>query len=125
MTWFMFAAAWWHLHGAPLAAAVLLPMTAGAITACATGSTRAGVAMATWVGLIGGIAVFLAVTIDALATAAPNVGSRTAGWRRLAIAVLLRLLVPCLTVVAGAAGATIATVRPRPSRCNSTARHDR
>ena len=126
MTWFIFANAWWHLHSAPLGVAVLLPMTAGAISARATGSTRAGVAMATWAGMIGGITVFLAVTIDGLASVAPHVASR-ASWigEDLAISSMLLVLVPCLTIVAGAAGATIATVRPRPSRCNSTARHDR
>jgi hypothetical protein len=115
-TWFVFTAAWWHLHGAPLAAAVLLPMLAAAITARTTGSTRAGVTMATWVGLIGGSAVFIAVTIDALATAgSPNVGSRTAGvGEGLAIAVLLLLLIPCFTVVAGTAGAIVGRRSRKP-----------
>jgi hypothetical protein len=69
VTWFVFITARWHLHSTPLAVAVLLPMLAGAITARTTGSIRAGVIMATWAGLIGAIAVFIAVTIDALATA--------------------------------------------------------
>jgi hypothetical protein len=108
VTWFVFTTAWWHLHGTPLAVAVVLPMLAGGITAHATGSTRAGITMATWAGLVGGLAVFIAVTIDALATTGPNTGSRTAEvGEGLAISVLFLILVPCLTVVAGTAGAVV------------------
>lgn len=109
VTWFVFATAWWHLHGAPLAVAVLLPMLAAAITARTTGSTRAGATMATWSGLIGGAAVFIAVTIDTLATATdPSAGNRTAAvGEDFAVSVLLLLLIPCLTVVAGTAGAIV------------------
>jgi hypothetical protein len=111
-TWFAFTAAWWHLHGAPLAAAALLPMLGSAIAARTTGSTRAGITMATWAGLIGGTAVFIAATIDALATAGDaSASSRTAQvGEGLAIAALLLLLVPCATVVAGTAGAILARI---------------
>jgi uncharacterized integral membrane protein len=95
MTWFVFANAWWHLHGAPLGVAVLLPMTAGAISARATGTTRAGVNMATWAGMIGGFTVFLAVTIEGLASAAPHVGDRTSRiGEDLAISSMLLVLIP-------------------------------
>ncbi|HEY2790807.1 MAG TPA: hypothetical protein VGJ28_00535 [Micromonosporaceae bacterium] len=112
-TWFLFTTAWWHQHGAPLVVAVLLPMLAAAITARTTGSARAGVTMAAWAGLIGGTAVFIAVTIDALATAVgPSATSRAAGvGESLAISVLLLVLIPCLTVVAGTAGASVGRTR--------------
>jgi hypothetical protein len=109
-TWIVFATAWWNLHGTPLAVAVLLPMLAAALTTRTTGSTRAGITMATRMGLIGGILVFLAATVITLATAgSPDPGRRAATvGEGLAVSTLLLLLVPCLTAVAGAAGALIA-----------------
>lgn len=112
-TWFVFITAWWDLHGAPLAAAVLLPILAGAITARTTGSIRTAVTMATRTGLIAGIGVFITVTIYALATVpGTNSDVRTAAMGEgLAMSALLLLLVPCLTVVAGTAGAVIGISR--------------
>lgn len=125
VTWFVFTTAWWHLHSAPLGVAVLIPMIAGAIAARATGSTRAGVTMSTLAGLIGGIIVFIAQTIEALATSAGSGdGSRTSEvGEGLAISLLFLLLVPCLTVVAGTIGAVIGNVPPRYYRPRDSSSH--
>jgi hypothetical protein len=66
----------------------------------------------------------IGIMIDGIATVAPNTGNRAAVMGEgLAISSMLLLLVPCLTIVAGRAGAVIAALRPGPARRSGTVDH--
>ncbi|WP_329000048.1 hypothetical protein OHA18_37160 [Kribbella sp. NBC_00709] len=124
--WFVFAAGWWNLHGAPLILVIATPLVAGVAATRSTGSTHAGVSTATWAGLVAGIAVFVAVAIDGFATADgpydagqlseyahSGYSSSSAYWmgEDLAESLLLLMIIPCLTISLGIAGAAIANLR--------------
>ncbi len=128
--WFVFAAAWWNLHGWPMVAAILIPLLPGASAARTSGGRAAGIRTVTATGLIAGLVVFVAITVDAFATAhgpydAGQVDQFThtgyvnpaAYWmgEGLATAVMMLLLIPVLTVLVGSLGALAGGLR-RPAR---------
>jgi hypothetical protein len=121
--WFVFAAGWWNLHGTPLILAILIPVVAAAAATRVAGSSRAGISTVLWAGLIAGIAVFIGFTIDGFATAnGPYDAGQLSEYARsgnpdptaywmgedLAAAVLLLMIIPCLTIASGTVGAVIA-----------------
>ncbi|HEV7650410.1 MAG TPA: hypothetical protein VGP26_19865 [Actinophytocola sp.] len=125
IAWVVAATAWWHLHSAPFVLAVLAPIAAGGFVARFHGR-RAGIASVVWAGLTAGLAVFITLAIDAFATAAgPYDASQLAEYAHsdsttiaaywmgedLAVSLALLLLIPCLTVVAGALGAAMTPPR--------------
>lgn len=121
-TWFVFDTAWWNLHGRPLVLAVIVPLLAGVAAARRAGGLRAGLTSVTWAGLVAGLAVFIANTVDALATAhSSGDASRLPGYihsgitgsaaywtgEGLAISLLFLLLIPSVTIILGSLGAVI------------------
>jgi len=85
----------------------------------------------TWTALVAGLVVFVGSTIDGFATAggpydtgqldefhSSGYASLPAYWmgEDLAVAVLLLIFVPCLTVTVGSIGAVIGGLRPRTAQ---------
>jgi hypothetical protein len=128
VVWLVFAAAWWNLHGWPLVAAIVLPVVAGGYFARSTGAALAAVKALTRTALIAGLVVFVGSAIDAFVTAGgpydtsqldefhhSGYTSLPAYWmgEDLAVAVMLLIFVPCLTVAVGSIGAVAVGLRPR------------
>jgi hypothetical protein len=128
VVWLVFAAAWWNLHGWPLVAAVVLPVLAGGYFARSTGGALAGVKALTRTALVAGLVVFVGSAIDAFVTAGgpydtgqldefhrSGYTSLPTYWmgEELAVAVMLLIVVPCLTLTVGSIGAVVGGLRPR------------
>jgi hypothetical protein len=128
VVWLVFAAAWWNLHGWPLVAAVVLPVVAGGYFARSTGGALTAMKALTWPALVAGLVVFVGSAIDAFVTAGgpydtgqldefhhSGYTSLAGYWmgEDLAVAAMLLIVVPCLTLAVGSIGAVIGGLRPR------------
>lgn len=108
LVWFVFAAAWWNLHGVPMLVGLVIPVIAGAVSARST----------IWAALVAGLAVFIAMTADAFATAG-RPSALAAHWmgEDLGAALLLLIFIPALTIAFGMVGRLVGMmIRPRSRR---------